>query len=76
MHERVVCRTPCIVEGGKVVSETVLTKMYSMLRNEAVRRRARAVLESDLEEMECGVHWGDTEHTVFGLTRSCRVGIG
>ena len=40
------------MEGGKVVSETVLTKMYSMLRNEAVRRRARAVLESDLEDME------------------------
>ena len=52
MHERVVCRTPCIVEGETGVSKTALTKMYSMLRNEGVRRRARVVLESDLEDME------------------------
>ena len=51
MHERVVCRTPCIVEGETGVSKTALTKMYSMLRNESVRKRARAMVESDLEEM-------------------------
>ena len=49
VHERVVCRTPCIVEGETGVSKTALTKMYSMLRNETVQKCA---LESDLEDME------------------------
>ena len=69
VHERVVCRTPCIVEGETGVSKTALTKMYSMLRNETVQKCA---LESDLEDMEKQLGSYFVEYTGGGYWRGFR----
>jgi von Willebrand factor type A domain len=42
IHERVECRTPCILEGETGVSKTALTKMYSILRNTVLIEQAKA----------------------------------
>jgi hypothetical protein len=51
IHERVECQIPCILEGETGVSKTALTKMYSILRNSALREKAEAWTQSSLESI-------------------------
>ena len=51
IHERVACRVPCVIEGETGVSKTALTKMYSILRNSALKECARVETAEDLDEI-------------------------
>lgn len=55
IHERVACRTPCVMEGETGVSKTALTRMYALLLNTSARERARATVHAKLERIahEC-----------------------
>ena len=52
IHERIACKVPCVIEGETGVSKTALTKMYSVLRNHSMTRKARQLTEEDLNEIE------------------------
>ena len=55
IHERVICRIPCVIEGETGVSKTALTKMYSILRNSSLCEISKLdtdiALNSILEEL-------------------------
>lgn len=48
MYERMKCQLPCIMEGETGVSKTALTRMFSILINASVERKAVAYMESTL----------------------------
>ena len=51
MHERVSCHIPCIIEGETGVSKTALTKMYSILRNSALKADAEKMTQKALKSI-------------------------
>jgi hypothetical protein len=51
IHERVACRTPCVIEGETGVSKTALTRMYAILRNSVIDDDAKQRTRQHLDEI-------------------------
>ena len=51
IHERVACRSPCVIEGKTGVSKTALTRMYAILRNSVIEEQAKNETQQHLEEI-------------------------
>ena len=52
MYERLQCGLPCIIEGETGVSKTALTRMFSILLNSSVKRKAKQVIEEKLSSVD------------------------